>query len=314
MKKIIHLALLLTISFIQYACIGNANTKTSTGIATETNAYTINDCFKEMLLSSNFPLSNDIPKDKIQVDIDSQENNVYLCRVYFETEGTGTLGWIKYDSVHKKLYNVTYEDPVELCFEMNWANKLNRILNDTSGNEVEQQDIISQTENISDEKCSVLPFDFEKYFEEYLSKEYDEVSEEVQMRYCEYNFEENKELRRLFSSKWEYHPSAYMILDKNENFILYLFRASNQEDEDTVLVSILATVKGGNLISSLNLNTVNAGSTFVISKDLVISIYKTSTKEMREADENGSEYISKKDSLIAEYVIDLNGKILQKQK
>ena len=287
MKKVIYLALLLTVSFAQCACVGN--TKASTGSATENKASITNDDFREILLNSNFPFPTDIPKDKIQIEIDSQKNGTYLCRVYFETNGTGTLGWIKYDSVNKKLYNVTNEDPVELDFE----------------------------KDASDERSSILPFSFDKYFEEYLSKGEEEISEEDKMKYHEYNFDENNELQQVFSSKWKYTPSTYMILDKKDNFTFYFFRASKQEENDSVLISILATVKGNNLIASLNMNdfdTANASSTFDISKELVISIYKTLTKETGEFDDNGPICISTRGSLIKEYVVDLNGNILQKPK
>lgn len=102
------------------SCSGN-NPTTKNEIITQ-NISRI-DSLRNLVLSSNFPFEDDISKNKINILIDSEKDCVYLCKLFYETDGTGTLGWIEYDTRQKILRNISpwLEDSEILSFDQQWA-------------------------------------------------------------------------------------------------------------------------------------------------------------------------------------------------
>lgn len=73
----------------------------------------------EMVRSSSFPFSKwELAPDKINIDIDDDNDDDISARLFFDTDGTGTIGWVKYNKNSNKLYNTSAEldKPVELAF------------------------------------------------------------------------------------------------------------------------------------------------------------------------------------------------------
>jgi hypothetical protein len=85
---------------------------------------------EKLVLSSKFPFPDDIPQEKIHVLYDSDENYIYLCRVYFDTDGTGTLGWVKYDVKCENLYDITGNEGTMnvLAFDKKWSDEFRKSL------------------------------------------------------------------------------------------------------------------------------------------------------------------------------------------
>lgn len=95
------------------------------------------DYLTEMVRNSNFPFRG-ISKEKVELMIDSDEIHQIKAKVFFETNGTGTLGWITYNPELRRLDNISLdpETPEKLIFDTSFCSpfetckqiKLNRTL------------------------------------------------------------------------------------------------------------------------------------------------------------------------------------------
>jgi len=76
----------------------------------------------EMVRSSNFPFRY-VGKDKVNLLIDEDDGAMVRAQLLFDTDGTGTIGWIKYTPVTRVLLNTSaeLEEPVELSFDAKFA-------------------------------------------------------------------------------------------------------------------------------------------------------------------------------------------------
>jgi len=76
----------------------------------------------EMVRSSNFPFRY-VSKDKVNLLIDEDDGEVVRAKLLFDTDGTGTIGWIKYTPATRVLLNTSaeLEEPVELSFDAKFA-------------------------------------------------------------------------------------------------------------------------------------------------------------------------------------------------
>ncbi|HLT04286.1 MAG TPA: hypothetical protein VK019_04910, partial [Pseudomonas sp.] len=76
----------------------------------------------ELVRSSNFPFGQ-IEPGKINLLIDDDTGDRVLARLRFDTEGTGTLGWIEYLVDQRQLFNVSadQEEPALLKFSARHA-------------------------------------------------------------------------------------------------------------------------------------------------------------------------------------------------
>ena len=76
----------------------------------------------EMVRSSNFPFRY-VGKDKVNLLIDGDDGEMVRAQLLFDTDGTGTIGWIKYTPATRVLLNTSaeLEEPVELSFDAKFA-------------------------------------------------------------------------------------------------------------------------------------------------------------------------------------------------
>lgn len=77
----------------------------------------------EMVRSSNFPFRY-VGKDKVNLLIDDDDGETVRAKLLYDTNGTGTIGWIKYIPATRVLLNTSgeLEEPVELSFDAKFAN------------------------------------------------------------------------------------------------------------------------------------------------------------------------------------------------
>lgn len=167
--------------------------------------------FDELLLSSDFPFPNDINKDDIYASFDNETNNIYTYRVYIETEGTGTIGWVKYDLNCNVLYDISGDIGV-----------LSRILSFNQDKStlykisLKKEDIVC-----AEEKKTLLPFDFLQWLDWQTMKDMSmQVSDEN--RYYYYPINNNFRLNYYYSSADEYQAYNYFRLDCGETYDCYL--------------------------------------------------------------------------------------------
>ncbi|RON68105.1 hypothetical protein [Pseudomonas fluorescens] len=76
----------------------------------------------EMVRSSDFPFQY-VGKDKVNLLIDDDDGETVRAQLFFDTDGTGTIGWIKYTPATRVLLNTSAEldEPVALSFEAKFA-------------------------------------------------------------------------------------------------------------------------------------------------------------------------------------------------
>lgn len=76
----------------------------------------------EMVRSSDFPFQY-VGKDKVNLLIDEDDGEVVRAQLFFDTDGTGTIGWIKYTPATRVLLNTSAEldEPVALSFDARFA-------------------------------------------------------------------------------------------------------------------------------------------------------------------------------------------------
>ncbi|MGN4051582.1 hypothetical protein [Pseudomonas sp. SM4] len=76
----------------------------------------------EMVRSSDFPFQY-VGKAKVNLLIDEDDGEVVRAQLFFDTDGTGTIGWIKYTPATRVLLNTSAEldEPVALSFDARFA-------------------------------------------------------------------------------------------------------------------------------------------------------------------------------------------------
>ncbi|MBK5509310.1 hypothetical protein JFT91_05150 [Pseudomonas sp. TH08] len=76
----------------------------------------------EMVRSSDFPFQY-VGKDKVNLLIDEDNGDMVRAQLFFDTDGTGTIGWIKYTPATRVLLNTSAEldEPVTLSFDARFA-------------------------------------------------------------------------------------------------------------------------------------------------------------------------------------------------
>jgi hypothetical protein len=76
----------------------------------------------ELVRSCDFPFQY-VGKDKVNLLIDEDDGEVVRAQLFFDTDGTGTIGWIKYTPATRVLLNTSAEldEPVALSFDARFA-------------------------------------------------------------------------------------------------------------------------------------------------------------------------------------------------
>lgn len=87
--------------------------------ASEGNCY---GYLTELVRSSDFPFQY-VGKDKVNLLIDEDDGEMVRAQLFFDTDGTGTIGWIKYTPATRVLLNTSAEldEPVALSFDARFA-------------------------------------------------------------------------------------------------------------------------------------------------------------------------------------------------
>jgi len=76
----------------------------------------------ELVRSSNFPFRY-VSKEKTNLLIDNDTGDSVMAKLFFDTNGTGTIGWVQYDVTQRQLFNISgdVEEPQELTFDASFA-------------------------------------------------------------------------------------------------------------------------------------------------------------------------------------------------
>lgn len=87
----------------------------------------ISDCYgylTELVRSSNFPFKY-VKKNKVNLVIDDDANDIVNAQLIFETDGSGEIGWIEYRVLEHKLMNTSadLDEPKTLIFDESYAKK-----------------------------------------------------------------------------------------------------------------------------------------------------------------------------------------------
>lgn len=84
-----------------------------------------------LVRSSNFPFTY-VTKDKANLLIDDDQGETVSAQVVFDTDGSGTMGWVQYDIQTHKLLNTSaeLEEPVLLRFNKKCADQYEHCISD----------------------------------------------------------------------------------------------------------------------------------------------------------------------------------------
>ena len=88
------------------------------------NSENCYDYLTELIRSSNFPFEN-IKKEKINTLIDEDNGEMIRVKLFYDTDGIGTIGWVEYHLKDRKLFNssANLEEPELLKFNIDYAKK-----------------------------------------------------------------------------------------------------------------------------------------------------------------------------------------------
>ncbi|OLF51251.1 hypothetical protein BTN82_28775 [Pseudomonas chlororaphis] len=83
----------------------------------------------ELVRSSNFPF-REVAREKANLLIDEDDGETIRAKVFFETQGTGTLGWVRYGVNDGSLVDISVdpEEPVVLRYDERFAQGYNQCL------------------------------------------------------------------------------------------------------------------------------------------------------------------------------------------
>ncbi|WP_394235664.1 hypothetical protein [Pseudomonas anguilliseptica] len=123
MNKALYSALLLIALFGNAACASQPAEESSTGNSSQEEG----SCYgylTELVRSSNFPFKY-VTNEKTNLLIDNDTGDSVMAQLFFDTYGTGTIGWVQYNVIQRQLFNISgdVEDPEELTFDISFATK-----------------------------------------------------------------------------------------------------------------------------------------------------------------------------------------------
>jgi hypothetical protein len=142
---------LKTIDIKSYAQIETKNESQIKNIISDST-----DCYNyltELVRSSNFPFSYwKVNSKKVNILIDEENDEKIQAKLFIESDGTGTIGWIEYNKNDGKLLNnsADLEEPQVLTYDNKWKNAY---------------DDCSNINVRNDYNYNSLPFDFEEFYD-----------------------------------------------------------------------------------------------------------------------------------------------------
>lgn len=80
--------------------------------------------FTELVRSSNFPFSSwKVSPKNVNLVIDEDNQESIKAKLFFDTDGTGTIGWVVYYKNKNELFNTSAEldNPIKLSFNNKYA-------------------------------------------------------------------------------------------------------------------------------------------------------------------------------------------------
>lgn len=129
MKKKIFSALLVFVFFGNTACAIQPIEAPSTASSNQEDS----SCYgylTELIRSSNFPFKY-VTKEKTNLLIDNDTGDSVMAQLFFDTDGTGTIGWVQYNVSQRQLFNISgdVEEPEELTFDTSFATEYETCIN-----------------------------------------------------------------------------------------------------------------------------------------------------------------------------------------
>lgn len=123
-KKMIHafyLALLL-FAFISNTACATPSREEPSSASQNREGGSCYGYLTELVRSSNFPFKY-VNKEKTNLLIDNDTGDSVTAKLFFDTNGTGTIGWVQYAVTQRQLFNISgdMEESQELTFDTSFA-------------------------------------------------------------------------------------------------------------------------------------------------------------------------------------------------
>lgn len=244
----------------------------------------------ELVRSSNFPFKG-IDKSNVNLLIDTEERDLIFAKVFFETQGSGTLGWVNYHVKKRTLENASadLDTPQKLEYDVNYAVSFEKCLGvnyDPTSKEITSlEDAYNQATLVS------LPnnYDYDFILEQ---KGFVKISKETS---SSLNL---KDLENLKLAK----------LSVIGNYLPILVSANNSSGQSQLFLFVLSKdYKALSHIKLYDSQEIDAGSistTYSISPD-----YKIDLKESKLKDVNGK--VEETTIKASRYSLSEDGKIVE---
>ncbi|MFJ7316687.1 hypothetical protein ACIQVE_28935 [Pseudomonas sp. NPDC098747] len=131
MKKIAYATLLIPLIVgAAYGVSAQANQQTKD--VTTHQAQDSGSCYQyltELVRSSNFPFRY-VKKDKANLLLDNDSGDEVTAQLFFDTNGSGVIGWVNYKVGQRLLYNISadVDEPQSLTFDKAFAEKYEKCI------------------------------------------------------------------------------------------------------------------------------------------------------------------------------------------
>jgi hypothetical protein len=121
MKKAFYLVLLL-LAFVGSTACATPPPGEPPSVSQDQEEGACYGYLTELVRSSNFPFKY-VSKEKTNLLIDNDTGDSVMAQLFFDTNGTGTIGWVQYDVTQRQLFNISGEvdEPQELKFDTSFA-------------------------------------------------------------------------------------------------------------------------------------------------------------------------------------------------
>ncbi|WP_347902724.1 hypothetical protein [Pseudomonas purpurea] len=102
------------------------------GVSAEERSVSGEGCYgylTELVRSSNFPFRY-VTRDKVNLLIDEDDGEQIRLKLFFDTDGTGTIGWAVYTPATRELVDISAdpEAPVVLKYDSKFAQQYAKCL------------------------------------------------------------------------------------------------------------------------------------------------------------------------------------------